>query len=161
VQISKYRVLFAVTFLVIAAGSARAQSDRYVDNYYPKPALVEVYKARASTMNKVARHHRIGFVLGVVKDISSKPYPAHVAVFAKGKGATKLIIVSQVAGRLDTIFRVRAYLAMLTSSARMTPIFQKMKVEDRFTFLDLIKMLGFKSVTVSDGDTFAHQIVVQ
>ena len=28
-------------------------------------------------------------------------------------------------------------------------------------FLDLLKMLGFESVTVSDGDKFAHQVLIE
>ena len=73
----------------------------------------------------------------------------------------KLIIVSNVEGRLDTIYRVRAYLATLTSSARVTPIFRELQVEDWFTFLDLAKLLGFERVTISDGRDFAHQIILK
>jgi hypothetical protein len=65
-----------------------------------------------------------------------------------------------VEDRLGTIYRVRALLATLTASARMTPIFRENGVEDLLTFLDLLKMLGFKQITVSDGDKFAHQILL-
>ncbi|MCZ6607252.1 MAG: molybdopterin-guanine dinucleotide biosynthesis protein A, partial [Alphaproteobacteria bacterium] len=75
--------------------------------------------------------------------------------------AQKLIIVSNQAGRLDTIYRVRALLATLTSSARATPIFREYKVEDTFNFFDMVKMLGFELITVSDGDTFTHQVVIK
>jgi len=52
-------------------------------------------------------------------------------------------------------------LASLTASARTTPVFRNAKVDDLFTFLDLLKMLGFESVTVSDGDKFAHQVLIK
>ena len=87
-----------------------------------------------------------------------RPYPPTFAVFPKGSQAQKLIIVSNLAGRLNTVYRARALLATLTSVARTTPIFREYAVEDIFTFLDLLKMLGFTQVTVSDGDSFAHQI---
>jgi len=84
-----------------------------------------------------------------------------VSVFAKGDDAEKLIIVAMEPGRLDTIYRVRAYLAALTSEARQTQIFREHQVEEIFTFLDLLKLLGFERLTVSDGDTFAHQVDIE
>jgi hypothetical protein len=29
------------------------------------------------------------------------------------------------------------------------------------TFLDLAKMLGFKQITISDGDKFSHQVFLK
>ena len=43
----------------------------------------------------------------------------------------------------------------------MTPFFQQYTLADQATFLDLLKLLGFKQVTVSDGDKFAHQIEIK
>ena len=36
-----------------------------------------------------------------------------------------------------------------------------MKVDDIFTFFDLARLLGFTEITVSDGETFAHQIKLE
>ena len=140
---------------------AEEKPDRYVGYYYPKPAAIEVYRARARTLPEADRRRRIGFVVGVVNQMRQRPYAPEYAFFAKGGKAHKLIIVSNRAGRLNTIYRVRALLATLTSVARTTPIFREYNVEDYFTFLDLAKMLGFELVTVSDGDTFTHQIVLE
>ena len=82
-------------------------------------------------------------------------------MFAKGLQAQKLIIVSNYAGQLDTIYRVRAMLANLTSTARTLPIFLGFSVEDKLNFFDLGKMLGFKRITISDGDKFAHQVILK
>jgi hypothetical protein len=91
----------------------------------------------------------------------TKPFPPGAAFFAKGEDAEILIIISNRTGQLDTIYRVRALLATLTSSARATPIFTDFNVEDVFTFLDLAVMLGFKQITVSDGESFSHQILLK
>jgi len=165
----RYRAL-AVALLLLwgllpalnqAQAQAQTSSDRHAGYYYPKPATIEVYKARAKTLRDANRRRRIGFVTAAVGSMRERPYPPNFAVFPKGSDAQKLIIVSNQAGRLNTIYRARALLATLTSVARTTPIFQEYAVEDIFTFLDLLKMLGFTQVTVSDGDAFAHQIILK
>ena len=93
--------------------------------------------------------------------MKKRPYPQDFDIFPKGAEAQKLIIVSKRAGRLDTVYRVRGLLASMTSVARTMPIFVNYQVETFFTFLDLLKMLGFQQVTVTDGDAFAHQIKIE
>ena len=138
-----------------------ATTDRHTGYYYPEPKSVHVYTARTRVLPDMTRQRRIAFVITMVTDSLSKPSPPAYAFFAKGNHAEKLIIVSNQAGRLDTIYRARALLATMTSIARTMPIFREFQVEDWFTFLDLAKMLGFEKVTLSDGDTFAHQVIVK
>ncbi len=137
------------------------KKDRHAGYYYPKPADIEVYEARATTLPGADRRRRVGFVVALVNAMQAKPFPPGAAFFAKGDDAEKLIIVSNRKGQLDTIYRVRALLATLTSSARATPIFSDNNMEDVFTFLDLAMMMGFKQVTVSDGEAFSHQILLK
>ena len=40
------------------------------------------------------------------------------------------------------------------------PIIQN-RVEDTYTFLDLLKLLGYRQLTVSDGHSYAHQITIE
>lgn len=136
-------------------------ADRHAGYYYPLPSSNEVYKSRARTLDGMDRRARIAFVVSVVEQMNEKPYPPGLSFFAKGEDAEKLIMVSNFEGRLNTVFRARALLASLTSVARTTPIFVQNKVEDILTFLDLLKMLGFNLVTISDGELFAHQIKIQ
>ncbi len=42
-----------------------------------------------------------------------------------------------------------------------SPMSCEYKVEDTFNFFDMAKMLGFELITVSDGDTFTHQVVIK
>ncbi len=141
--------------------AARDKPDRYVGYYYPKPAAIETYKARAAVLPGANRKGRIAFIVAVVNEQLKRPYPLPYSLFPKGGRAHKLIIVSNLPGRLNTIYRVRALLATMTSVARTLTIFRKHSVEDDFTFLDLMKMLGFESVTVSDGESFTHQIILR
>lgn len=154
--------LLAVPGAFVAFGAeTAAAADRHAGYYYPEPSLTERYAARAETLPDVGRRQRIGFVVGVMEGINSNPYPPVVSVFAKGADAEKLIIVAMEPGRLDTVYRVRAYLAALTSEARQTQIFRENQVEEIFTFLDLLKLLGFQRLTVSDGNAFTYQVDIE
>jgi hypothetical protein len=73
----------------------------------------------------------------------------------------KLIIVGMQDGQLDTVYRARALLASLTASARTTQFFQQNAIADYATFLDFLKLLGFKLVTITDGGAFTHQISIE
>ena len=155
----------AVFLLLAVAGSiipdSAAAEDRHVGYYYPKPTQIEKYDSRALRMGHATRRSRVGFIVGIVDQVLQRPFPPPASVFVKGNQAEKMIIIANTPGRLDTIYRVRAYLATLTSVARAMPIFAELQVEDVFTFLDLLKMLGFTQLTVSDGDRFSHQILVR
>ncbi len=152
----------AMGLLVVAmtTGAASAQ-DRHAGYYYPIPATQEVYKARSEVLPQAARAARIGFVTGIMNRVSKNPYPPQVAIFAKGDEAQKLIIVSLVDGRMDTIYRARAVFANMTASARLLPAFREMRVQETFTFFDLAKMLGFKRITITNGRNFAHRVTLE
>ena len=104
---------------------------------------------------------RIGFVTGMTAQQLSASYPPPLAIFAKGEQAQKLLIVSLSDNGFHTLFQARALLAQLTSVARASDLFRDMGVEDFFTFFDLAKLLGFELITISDGDTFAHQVLIE
>lgn len=153
--------VFVSGVMTTAAAAGAPKNDRHIGYYYPAPANIERFVARVDALPEANRRRRVAFVISVVSDMMARPYPPSLSIFAKGTEAQKLIIVSNVPGRLDTIYRVRALLASLTSSARTTSIFRELNAEDRYTFLDLIKLLGFELVTVSDGAAFTHQIVLE
>lgn len=158
-RISKWLGAAVAAVFLLTPPTASAD-DRHAGYYYPATSS-ETYKARARTLAGADRTQRIAFVTGVTLQQRERPHPPVLAMFAKGDKAEKLIIVGLVDGRMDTIYRARAVLAMLTAIARTTPIFQEYQVEEIFTFLDLCKMLGFKQVTISDGKDFAHQILIE
>jgi hypothetical protein len=141
---------------------AAAQSnDRLEGYYYPKITSHETYVSRARTLQDSTRARRLGFVSGLTQQLTDMPYAPSYAIFAKGDQSNRLIIVGFGDGQLDTIYRARALFATLTSLSRLTPLFQELQVEELFTFFDLAKLLGFTTITVSDGRKFTHQITIK
>jgi len=143
-------------------GPAAAQPvDRHEGYYYPKPGTYETYVSRAKTLEDSDRARRLGFVSAITQQLADQAYAPNYAFFAKGGNAERLIIVAYGEGQLNTIYRARALFASLTGLARLTPLFQQLQVEELFTFFDLCKLLGFTTITISDGDKFAHQITIR
>jgi hypothetical protein len=142
---------------------ALAQDEQNIDEkhtgfYYPEPEVVESYGPRTETLPEANRGLRIGFVTGLTNAQLAKPVRPGIAIFAKGAEAQKLIIVALEEGYIDTLYRTRAFFAMMTSIARTLPIFEQHGVEEWFTFYDLCKMLGFELITFTNGKDFAYQV---
>lgn len=155
-------VLAGLTAFVLLAGSGAARAQETQEGYYyPKPEVVESYQARVATLPDSDRSRRLGFVTALSKEFDARPYPPNYLVFAKGDDADKLIITGMIDGQFNTVFRTRALLADLTASARLTDFFQKNAIAEYATFLDFLKLLGFKQVTVTDGAAFAQQINIE
>ena len=142
----------------LAMASASFAEDRHAGYYYPDPMTHEEYKARSITLDDADRGKRINFVNELTAQMMASPYPPQFAIFAKGNDAEKLIIVSLYDNAYNTLFRARALLAMLTAITRRSAYFQETGVEEIFTFFDLLVLMGFERVTISDGKTFAHQV---
>jgi hypothetical protein len=138
-----------------------ASADRHAGYYYPQPESTEMVETRGEPLPGSDRRRRILFVTEMTRVALGNPYPPDVAIFAKGAEAEKLIITALGSGRYDTLYRMRGLLALLTAEARRTPIFQDLQVEDVFTFLDLLGLLGFEQLTLTDGNDFAHRIQLQ
>ena len=142
-------------------GGEVAAADRHAGYYYPTPTSTETYVARAQTLADSDRRRRILFTTEVTAQMLARPYPPPYAIFAKGAEAEKLIITALHADWFGTLYRMRALLAQLTAVARTTPMFREYEVDDLFTFLDLLKLLGFQRLTVTDGESYGHQFTIE
>jgi len=131
------------------------------DYYYPKVTSTELYVSRAKVLDDSTKQRRQGFIVGLAEQLNQLPYPPVYSIFAKGDEADKLIIMGMQDGMLNSIYRARALFAQMTSVARGTPLFHDMAVDDLFTFFDLLRLLGFTRVTVSDGKNFTHQVTLK
>lgn len=152
--------LVLLLLVALAPPAARAD-DKHEGYYYPAVASSEVYKSRVKTFKDSNRARRIGFVTGVTAGQTERPYAPITAMFAKGDDADKLILIGLQDGPMDTLYRARAVLAMLTATARTTAVFRDLDPDAQYTFLDLLKLLGFTQITVSDGKTWAHRIDIE
>lgn len=149
-----------IILLMLAATPSDA-ADRHAGYYYPTPDTIESYTARTITTAEADRKMRLGFIVGITQNMLNTPYAPRFAIFAKGEEAEKMIIVALEDDYIDTIYRARALLAMLTAVIRATPLLQEIGLADFLTFFDLSKLLGFSQITISDGDKFAHQVILE
>ena len=169
----------AVTAALLLAGSAMAQTkpaatatpakpaaaasteDKYIGYYYPKPNSTEVYESAMQTIAGVDRAQRVQFVTVVSQGTIQSAYRVPYSVFVKGEKADKLIIVGLSGNEFGTIYRMRALLANMTTMSRLSPVFQERTVAEDATFFDLLKLLGFTTVTITDGDKLTHQVTIK
>lgn len=135
--------------------------ERYVGYYYPRPTSTETYTSQMQTIAGVDRAQRIQFVTVVSQGTLQSSYRVPYAVFAKGEKGDHLIVVGLQSGELNTIYRIRALLANMTTMSRGSPFFQEHTVAEDATFFDLLKLLGFHDVTVTDGEKITHQVAIR
>ena len=149
-----------VIFLLIICLNIKtgAAADRAVSYHYPASNNIETYKARMRTNVNSDRFSRIKIIDMISGEFNNKSYPARVSIFAKGSQIDKLIIISLVDGYLDTIYRARALLQTMTPVVRNSPLFKDIKGRAFMGFFDLLKISGFKKITVSDGKNFSYQV---
>ena len=141
--------------------AAAPTEDRYIGYYYPKPTSSETFESSMQTIQGAERPQRIQFVTVVSQGTIQSAYRVPYAVFAKGEKADKMIIVGMQQGELNTVYRMRALLANMTTMSRLSPFFQERTVAEDATFFDLLKLLGFKELTVTDGEKVTHQVTIK
>jgi len=171
-----FAAALAVALLVASSASAQSKpaakpaaatpatppgEDRYIGYYYPKPTSTEVFESQMQTIATMDRPQRVQFVTVVSQGTIQAAYRVPYAVFAKGDKADKMIIVGMQAGELNTVYRMRALLANMTTMSRLSPFFQEKTVAEDATFFDLLKLLGFTSVTITDGEKTTHQVTIK
>lgn len=150
-------IITATLLPMLQIGSAQS-ADNHVGYYYPEPQSVETYVSALNILPSMNKRSRIGFLIGMNKQQLDRAYPPPYHIFAKGFHAQKLIVVATGNGRYDTLFRLRALLASLTSQARTSPLFEQSRQPENLNFLDLARLAGFTQVTISDGAVLAHRI---
>ncbi|HMJ99377.1 MAG TPA: hypothetical protein VK552_08700 [Reyranella sp.] len=144
-----------------AAAPKAAGEDRYIGYYYPKPTATETFESSMQTIAGAERAQRVQFVTVVSQGTIQSAYRVPYAVFAKGEKADRLIIVGMQQGELNTIYRMRALLANMTTMSRLSPFFQERTVAEDATFFDLLKLLGFRELTITDGEKTTLQVTIK
>jgi hypothetical protein len=144
-----------------AAAPKAAGEDRYIGYYYPKPTATETYESSMQTIAGTERAQRVQFVTVVSQGTIQSAYRVPYAVFAKGEKADRLIIVGMQQGELNTVYRMRALLANMTTMSRLSPFFQERTVAEDATFFDLLKLLGFHELTITDGEKTTLQVTIK
>ncbi len=151
-------VVLALAWLTCAPSSA---FDAHAGYYYPKPQTRETYVSELQPAPDASKRSRAAFVIGLAAQHQKQNRMIGYHLFAKGGDLEKLIIIATGDGQYDTLYRLRALLASLTSMARSTELFARSNQPQELNFLDFCKMIGFTQVTVSNGRDIAHQITVR
>lgn len=150
----------ALTFFAAAGPLSAQERDRHAGYYYPPATVSEAYEAQATMIAGANRVRRIGFITIIVTKSLAASFPPPYVMFVKGDQGEKLIIIG-LGDYMGNVFQARGVLAQLTAQARTTEMFKEVDPEHRLTFLDLLKMLGFEQVTVSDGKNYTLQIAIK
>ncbi len=169
-RLSAFRLSSLIPMMAVAATAAALLTtsiapasalDSHAGYYYPNAQTREPYISEVDVAPDASKRSRAAFVIGLAAQQSQQAYAPGYHLFAKGSDLEKLIIVATGDGKYDTLFRMRALLASLTSMARGTELFARTDAPQELNFLDFCKLIGFKQVTISNGKDVTHQIVVQ
>lgn len=159
---NKQRILLGLTVGIMLFSSMLVNAeDRYVGYYYPQIESEETYQAPLPVFEGVTRLSRVGFVTGLDQQQKQRPYPPIYHMFAKGGDAQKLIIVATEEGRYNTLFRLRGLMASMTADARTSPIFAKIGHVEQLNFFDLLKIVGFNELIITNGKDFSHRVIIE
>ena len=167
----RYFLLFVMAVLLLS-GPARAQSDQTQSDqtqssqkedtregyYYPAITSEETFARKINNPPPANRAVRAGFITEITKAQLAAPANPDFVIFAKGRKANHMIIVAVNDEIFRTLYRARAVLAQLTSNARSTEFFKSNNLQFVATWFDLAKMLGFKDIVITDGETWSHKI---
>jgi len=152
------RIMIAAIIAVSLGGTAMAAGkDSY---YYPPVTSEEVFVRDLAVAPPAGRAVRVGFTTQITKAQLAAPESPRFVIFAKGDEAQHMIIIALDDQVFKTIYRARAVLAQLTSSARGADFFVN-KIQDHATWFDLAKLLGFEDMVISDGATWSHRVMFE
>ena len=101
---------------------------------------------------------RVDFVTGLTLAQLASPESPRFVFFAKGDDAKHLTVVALDDEVFSTIYRARAVLAQMTSNMRQNEFFRQENLQFVATFYDLLQIMDFDTLVISDGETWAHKI---
>ncbi|WP_299688317.1 hypothetical protein [uncultured Tateyamaria sp.] len=151
------RLLALIAALCMTALTAHAQ-ERYEGYYYPPVTSQEQFSRvirQGPTSNKGVR---VEFVTNLTAAQLAAAESPRFVFFAKGADAKHLNIIALDDDVFSTIFRARAVMAQMTSNMRNNDFFRAQGLEYVATFYDLLQIMEFDTLVISDGESWAHQV---
>ncbi len=153
------RILMAALIAASLGGAVwAAGGDSY---YYPPVGSEEVFTRDLAPAPRANRMVRVGFTTQITKAQLAAPDTPRFVIFAKGDEAQHMIIVALDDEVFKTLYRARAVMAQLTANARATDFFINSNIQDHATWFDLVKLLGFEDLVISDGATWSHRVIFE
>ena len=155
----RIRLSVLVAGLFLALTGAVSASDRHEGYYYPPVTSEEVFERVIRDVPPAGREVRADFVTMLTLAQLSAPANPRFVFFAKGDRSEKLMVVALDDDIFRTLFRARAVLAQMTSNVRGGDFFRDQDLQFIGTFYDMLQMLGFETLIISDGENWSHKVV--
>lgn len=149
--------LLAVLTAIAVAGAAAAD-DRQAGYYYPDITSEESFDRVVRSGEGAGKTVRIDFVNVLTTAQLDAPESPRFVFYAKGEGAETLILTALDDEVFSTLYRARAILAQLTVSVRKGGFFQSEDLQYVATFYDLLQLLQFDELIITDGETWSHRV---
>lgn len=149
--------LIAVLCTCLFAAAVCAE-DRYVGYYYPDVASEETFDRVVRSSEGANKAVRIDFVNVLTTAQLEAPESPRFVFFTKGEASKTLILVALDNEVFSTIYRARAILAQLTVSVRKGGFFRTEELQYVATFYDLLQLMQFDELIISDGQNWAHRV---
>ncbi|MDF2233280.1 hypothetical protein P2H44_12025 [Albimonas sp. CAU 1670] len=145
--------------LALAPGVASpAAADSQEGYYYPPVTSEEEFDREMIDGPTADPLTRETFVTMITTAQLAAPENPRFAIFAKGDGSRRLIMVGLDDGSFKTLYRARAILAQMTYSLRNSPFFKDQGIEATATLFDVLQLMDFESLTITDGETWSHRV---
>jgi hypothetical protein len=149
------RPLAALLAAALLAAPAAAEDETY---YHPPVTSSETFDRQLIPGPEATRTDREGFVTLVTRAQLDAPANPIFSLFAKGGESERLYMIALSDDEFRSLFRARAVLAQLTYNLRSTSFFREQGLAVEATFFDMLQLLGFESLVVSDGVSWAHRV---
>lgn len=150
-----------LTFAFIAlfwTTTAALSDDRLVGYYYPEITSEETFDRVIRNGGESSKAVRVDFINRVtLAQLKSDESPRFV-FFAKGDDSTTLILTALDDDVFSTIYRARSLMAQLTVSVRQSGFFKQEELQYVATFYDLLQLLQFNELVITDGETWTHRV---
>ncbi|MGZ2258616.1 hypothetical protein [Roseobacter sp. A03A-229] len=152
----------AITFIfaILIAGASAAQ-DRYVGYYYPEVTSEETFDRVVRASSGAGKAVRIDFVNVLTSAQLEAPESPRFVFFAKGEDADTLILTALDDEVFATLYRARAIMAQMTVAVRQGGFFQQEELQYVATFYDLLQLMQFNELVISDGRSWTHRVMFQ
>ncbi len=151
------RLLALIVALCIPALTAHAQ-DRYEGYYYPDVTSQEQFSRVIRQGPQSSKSVRVEFVTNLTAAQLAAPESPRFVFFAKGADAKHLNLIALDDDAFSTLYRARAVMAQMTSNMRNNDFFRAQGLEYVATFYDLLQIMEFDTLVISDGETWSHQV---
>lgn len=150
----------ALLCAVLVAGAVAAQ-DRHVGYYYPDVTSEETFDRVVRDGGGAGKAVRIDFVNVLTSAQLEAPESPRFVFFAKGEDAGTLILIALDDEVFSTLYRARAIMAQMTVAVRQGGFFQQEELQYVATFYDLLQLMQFNELVISDGRDWTHKVTFE